>query len=68
LHSREREREMMDRTKMNVMRIGLIVIGALAFGYLTLQLGFKPLLEKAQVAAAEASTSSPQDRTALHNK
>ncbi|KAL3730576.1 hypothetical protein ACJRO7_027576, partial [Eucalyptus globulus] len=65
---REREREMMDRTKMNAMRIGLIVIGALAFGYLTLQLGFKPLLENAQVAAAEASTSSSQDRAALRNK
>lgn len=26
-----------------------MVIGALAFGYLTLQLGFKPYLEKAQL-------------------
>ncbi|KAL7592515.1 uncharacterized protein LOC111887900 [Lactuca sativa] len=33
----------------NGMRSGLVVIGAVAFGYLTLQLGFKPYLEKAQL-------------------
>ena len=33
---------------MNAMRSGVVVLGALAFGYLTLQLGFKPFLEKAQ--------------------
>ncbi|KAK3031184.1 hypothetical protein RJ639_035341 [Escallonia herrerae] len=30
------------------MRSGLVVIGAVAFGYLSLQIGFKPYLEKAQ--------------------
>lgn len=33
---------------MNVMRSGLVVFGALAFGYLTLRIGFKPFLENAQ--------------------
>ncbi|KAL8239594.1 hypothetical protein R6Q59_016161 [Mikania micrantha] len=32
----------------NGLRSGLVVIGAIAFGYLTLQLGFKPYLEQAQ--------------------
>lgn len=35
-------------TKFNATRSGLVVIGALAFGYLSLQLVFKPYLEKAQ--------------------
>lgn len=34
--------------KVNAMRSGVVVVGALAFGYLTLQLGFKPFLERAQ--------------------
>lgn len=32
---------------MNAMRSGLVVLGSLAFGYLTLQLGFRPFLERA---------------------
>lgn len=39
---------MRERATMNAMRSGVVVIGALAFGYLTLQLGFKPFLERAQ--------------------
>ncbi|GFQ06762.1 hypothetical protein PHJA_002820200 [Phtheirospermum japonicum] len=35
--------------KMNATRSGVIVLGASAFGYLTLQLGFKPFLERAQL-------------------
>ncbi|KAF5789730.1 putative outer envelope membrane protein [Helianthus annuus] len=38
----------MKEAAKNGLRSGLVVIGALAFGYLTLQLGFKPYLEKAQ--------------------
>ncbi|CDO99005.1 unnamed protein product [Coffea canephora] len=40
--------------KMNAMRSGVVVLGALAFGYLTLQLGFKPFLEKAQKRQQES--------------
>lgn len=39
----------MKESVKNGMRSGLVVIGAVAFGYLTLQLGFKPYLEKAQL-------------------
>ncbi|KAL9240788.1 hypothetical protein vseg_014966 [Gypsophila vaccaria] len=39
---------MRERGKMNAMRSGLVVVGAVAFGYLTLQLGFRPFLERAQ--------------------
>ncbi|KAF5752294.1 hypothetical protein HS088_TW01G00202 [Tripterygium wilfordii] len=39
----------MDRaTKLNWIRSGLVVIGSLAFGYLTLEIGFKPFLLRAQ--------------------
>jgi len=34
--------------KMNAIRSGIVVLGTLAFGYLSLQIGFKPYLEKAQ--------------------
>ena len=34
--------------KMKVIRLGIVVLGALAFGYLSIQIGFKPYLEKAQ--------------------
>ncbi|KAL3626230.1 hypothetical protein CASFOL_029779 [Castilleja foliolosa] len=55
--------------KMNAMRSGVIVLGALAFGYLTLQLGFKPYLEKAQLEQqrqeallrAQSAASEAQD-------
>ncbi|GMN46610.1 hypothetical protein TIFTF001_015795 [Ficus carica] len=53
---------MRDRTKMNAMRSGVVVVGALAFGYLTLQLGFKPFLQKAQISLehSESSSSNPE--------
>ncbi|KAJ1428763.1 hypothetical protein SESBI_08868 [Sesbania bispinosa] len=34
--------------KMNAIRSGIVVLGALAFGYLSIQIGFKPYLDKAQ--------------------
>ncbi|KAL2580038.1 hypothetical protein AAZX31_15G101000 [Glycine max] len=34
--------------KMNAIRSGIVVLGALAFGYLSIEIGFKPYLEKAQ--------------------
>ncbi|KAI3469528.1 hypothetical protein Pfo_026191 [Paulownia fortunei] len=55
--------------KMNAMRSGVVVAGALAFGYLTVQLGFKPFLEKAQLEQqrqeallqAQSASSQTQD-------
>lgn len=45
---------------MNAMRSGVVVVGALAFGYLTLQLGFRPFLEKAQQSTDQQQyTDSP---------
>ncbi|POO02250.1 hypothetical protein TorRG33x02_020340 [Trema orientale] len=57
------------RTKMNAMRSGVVVVGALAFGYLTLQLGFKPFLEKAQVNLdrSEEPTSSSSSSPSLEH-
>nr|ACU17277.1 unknown [Glycine max] len=34
--------------KMNAIGSGIVVLGALAFGYLSIEIGFKPYLEKAQ--------------------
>ncbi|GAU33460.1 hypothetical protein TSUD_380960 [Trifolium subterraneum] len=34
--------------KMNAIRSGIVVLGAIAFGYLSIQIGFKPYLEKAK--------------------
>ncbi|GKV38567.1 hypothetical protein SLEP1_g46460 [Rubroshorea leprosula] len=39
---------MNERAKANAIRAGIVVIGSLAFGYLSFQIGFKPFLEKAQ--------------------
>lgn len=49
---------MREKAMMNAMRSGVVVMGALAFGYLTLQLGFKPFLERAQVSDEQAEPSS----------
>lgn len=38
----------MKESVKNGLRSGVVVIGAVAFGYLTLQLAFKPYLEKTQ--------------------
>lgn len=56
--------------KANAMRSAVVVIGALSFGYLTLRLGFKPYLEKAELeqqrreaqAAAASAAAAPQSR------
>ncbi|GJM89554.1 hypothetical protein PR202_ga05758 [Eleusine coracana subsp. coracana] len=47
------------------MRSGVVVLGAVAFGYLSFRIGFKPYLDRAQEAmdsshdaAAAASTDS----------
>ncbi|EEF45345.1 conserved hypothetical protein [Ricinus communis] len=43
-----RRKRMNPQTKLNAIRSGIVVIGALAFGYLTFEIGFKPFLERAQ--------------------
>ncbi|GAB2210277.1 hypothetical protein Droror1_Dr00015540 [Drosera rotundifolia] len=59
------EGKMSHRAKMNAMRSTLVVVGSLAFGYLTLQLGFRPFLEKArEAAAATAEMELEQSRKA----
>uniref|UniRef100_A0A6N2M5R7 Uncharacterized protein n=1 Tax=Salix viminalis TaxID=40686 RepID=A0A6N2M5R7_SALVM len=60
---REERREvksMKGEKKVNAIRSGIVVIGALAFGYLTLQIGFKPFLLKAQ-------QDQEQQQQSLHN-
>ncbi|XP_050374656.1 LOW QUALITY PROTEIN: uncharacterized protein LOC126792235 [Argentina anserina] len=54
---------MKERT-VNAMRSGVVVLGALAFGfgYLILQLGFKPYLERAQIAAEQFELSSSSEQ------
>ncbi|KAG9148543.1 hypothetical protein Leryth_022181 [Lithospermum erythrorhizon] len=47
---------MQDRAKVNAMRSLVVVIGAVAFGYLNFHLGFKPFLEK----AAQQEQNQPQ--------
>ncbi|CAJ2658446.1 unnamed protein product [Trifolium pratense] len=37
-----------DMNKMNAIRSGIVFLGAIAFGYLSIQIGFKPYLEKAK--------------------
>ncbi|KAL6970380.1 hypothetical protein U1Q18_030080 [Sarracenia purpurea var. burkii] len=48
---------------MNAMRSGVVVVGAMAFGYLTLQLGFRPFLEKAQDALHSSAAAHPIDES-----
>ncbi|CAK7333043.1 unnamed protein product [Dovyalis caffra] len=43
-------------TKLNAIRSGIVVIGALAFGYLTVQIGFKPFLLTAQQQQEQQQT------------
>ncbi|KAK7817725.1 hypothetical protein CFP56_042436 [Quercus suber] len=62
---RERDRyseteKMKQTTKLNVIRSGIVVIGALAFGYLNFQLGFKPFLEQAQETLQKSDSDPSQ--------
>ncbi|XP_038987603.1 uncharacterized protein LOC103700742 isoform X2 [Phoenix dactylifera] len=49
------------RARQNAMRSGLVVVGAIAFGYLSFQVGFKPFLDRAQEAM---EITLPVDREA----
>ncbi|KAJ1263780.1 hypothetical protein BS78_09G213000 [Paspalum vaginatum] len=48
------------RARQNAMRSGVVVLGAVAFGYLSFRVGFKPYLDQAQ----EAMGSSHDSRSA----
>jgi hypothetical protein len=48
------------RARQNAMRSGVVVLGAVAFGYLSFRVGFKPYLDQAQ----EAMNSSPNPAAA----
>ncbi|XP_010278204.1 PREDICTED: outer envelope membrane protein 7-like [Nelumbo nucifera] len=56
---------MKQSTKVNSMKSAIVVFGALAFGYLTMELAFKPFLDKAQEATDKADpTRDPDDNDA----
>ncbi|PUZ65053.1 hypothetical protein GQ55_3G192100 [Panicum hallii var. hallii] len=46
------------RARQNAMRSGVVVLGAVAFGYLSFRVGFKPYLDQAQ-EAIESSNDAP---------
>ncbi|WVY94063.1 hypothetical protein V8G54_033151 [Vigna mungo] len=49
--------------KMNAIRSGIVVLGTLAFGYLSIQIGFKPYLEKAQKQNALYQSDPSQEES-----
>ncbi|KAF8715711.1 hypothetical protein HU200_026654 [Digitaria exilis] len=56
------------RARQNAMRSGVVVLGAVAFGYLSFRVGFKPYLDQAQEAmesshdpAAAVARDAPED-------
>ncbi|KAJ6911761.1 hypothetical protein NC652_022135 [Populus alba x Populus x berolinensis] len=54
--------------KLNAIRSGIVVIGALAFGYLTLQIGFKPFLLKAQQHEEQQQQSLHSQETSFNDQ
>ncbi|WOG83326.1 hypothetical protein DCAR_0102501 [Daucus carota subsp. sativus] len=50
----------MKESVKNALRSAVVVIGALAFGHLTLQLAFKPYLEKTQQQMEALQNQEPQ--------
>ncbi|KAL6609593.1 hypothetical protein ACP70R_039562 [Stipagrostis hirtigluma subsp. patula] len=51
----------MSRARQNAMRSGLVVLGAVAFGYLSFRIGFKPYLDRAQEAMDSSRSDTPAD-------
>lgn len=52
------------------MRSAVVVVGALAFGYLTLQLGFKPYIMKAELEQQRReaeSAAAPQSQDSFND-
>ncbi|KAB2599562.1 hypothetical protein D8674_009833 [Pyrus ussuriensis x Pyrus communis] len=56
------------KVNSNAMRSGVVVLGALAFGYLTLQLGFRPFLERAQSAVDDFDPASSSSSAAAEQQ
>ncbi|XP_018471278.2 uncharacterized protein LOC108842758 [Raphanus sativus] len=57
---REREGRRMKRTAMdNAIRSSVVVLGSLAFGYMSLELGYKPFLEKAEQYERSLQSQAP---------
>ncbi|KAL9408013.1 hypothetical protein AB3S75_046539 [Citrus x aurantiifolia] len=54
---------MRERAKMNAIRSGIVVVGFLAFGYLSLELGFKPFLLKARELREQEQEAHQQNST-----
>ncbi|KAL6618884.1 hypothetical protein ACP70R_034023 [Stipagrostis hirtigluma subsp. patula] len=51
----------MSRARQNAMRSGLVVLGAVAFGYLSFRIGFKPYLDRAQEAMDNSRSDTSAD-------
>jgi len=61
-----RERKKMKRTVMdNAIRSSVVVLGSLAFGYLSLELGYKPFLEKAEQYERSLQSSQQHQQQGL---
>ncbi|XP_010492966.1 PREDICTED: uncharacterized protein LOC104770266 [Camelina sativa] len=53
----------MKRTVMdNAIRSSVVVLGSLAFGYMSLELGYKPFLEKAEQYEKSLQSSQQQQQ------
>jgi hypothetical protein len=46
------------RARQNAMRSGVVVLGAVAFGYLSFRVGFKPYIDRAQEAMESSNDST----------
>ncbi|CAN6336993.1 unnamed protein product [Urochloa humidicola] len=49
------------RARQNAMRSGVVVLGAVAFGYLSFRVGFKPYLDQAQEAMDSSQAAAAAD-------
>ncbi|KAL6851734.1 hypothetical protein ACP4OV_020298 [Aristida adscensionis] len=61
----------MSRARQNAMRSGVVVLGSVAFGYLSFRVGFKPYLDRAQEAmdadSSPTNTSSSDSTDAARD-
>ncbi|KAL5231713.1 hypothetical protein ABZP36_030489 [Zizania latifolia] len=52
------------QARQNAVRSGLVVLGAVAFGYLSFRVGFKPYLDRAQEAMETHVSAAATDGSA----